>query len=176
VDVVERTKRRSRLLTCAVVWAILLMLWTVSSIDPNAMARKRGGYATGSNTWVQDSAPKTNANVGSVAIPSVLDITNGETVYYEMYYSWDDRRSSGPTATHHFTISVIYPGRPLGYAKQTWKTTDPGEGPFGPLTLTLDIPNCQEGDTVSVMWHVDVSIPGETPASDDSGPHYQYYS
>ena len=166
----ERTKRRSRLLTCAIVWTVLLMLWTMASISPNAMAYIRGGYTYGSNTWVQDSTPKTNANIGGVALPSVLNIDDeGETVYYELSYMYDDRRTSGPTAQHTFTISVYYPGR-LPYAKQVNKYTDYGEGPFGPYTLTLDVPDCQITDTVTINFLVSVSIPGETPADDSSGP------
>jgi hypothetical protein len=172
---VERTERRSRLLTSAVVWTVLLMLWAMSSLVPNVAATYRlGGYASGS-TYVKDSAPQCNAAVGSVVISVSLVVVSGDTVYYELYYSWDDRRTSGPDATHTFTITVIYPNRqPL--SEQVPKVTEPGDGPYGPLTLTLDVVDVEPGVTVSVTWSDSVTIPGVCSDSDSAGPYYQDYT
>ena len=102
----ERIHERSRMLTSVIVWAVALMMWTMSSGAPSVVATYRpGGYASGS-TYVKDSAPQCNAAVGNAVISESLEVDYNDTVYYQFYASWDDRRTSGADAAHHFTISV----------------------------------------------------------------------
>lgn len=158
VNASMKSKNRSRLLSSAIVWAIVLMLWTLFSFTPSVMAINRlGGTATGETKASVGIAP-CHASVPWIALPQVLQVASGDMVYYTYNFTWDDDRGpSSPEAVHHFSIAVNYPGRPP-YAIQKVVKTYGGIGDPIRDDLRLNITNVEPGNNVTVQWGATLTI------------------
>lgn len=160
----ERTQRKSKLLSSAVVWAVFLMMWAQFSIGPNAIAPGNPvAYADG-ETWCGSSACYgVNTNV---TVPEEFDVNNGDPLVFAYNIEWlDERSSSSPKATHDFLMTVSYPGRDL-YVDNKHVETYGDDGDWD--VLLIEVLDVQEYVTITVNWLVNINVNNGDCTDDDS--------
>ena len=163
-------KLKLKPITSVILWAVILMMWTQIAIGGNVRAEDEiYGGSSYAYTTVSDEYDVCDADVYGTSVQSVLDVDDGDTVYYEFHLDYVDLRTGedNPTATHIFTIAIYYPGRPpSAYQKQyyTHKVQDSGYD----IEFEHSVQNVHPPVyNVYISWHASVSCDDCTPDNPD---------
>lgn len=152
----ERTRRRSRLLSSAVVWAVFVMLWMQFSVSPSALAANVFGGSADGSTTCSPTGIYCEAYVDNLIMTYALDVDPGDDVFYTMDVEWlDTRGSPSPKAEHLFKISVVFPGPVV--EEQPYPVDTYGQA-SGSDTFALWIYNVNDDVTVTVYFNASLYI------------------
>lgn len=157
---------KSRLITSAIVWGVVLIFLVQILIAPNVMAKDvYGGSANGLTECDDDPSLTCSAIVTIRDVPYVLDVDDGDDVYFIDYIYWYDNRSANsPKTTHTFNITIEYPGRLPKEEKRQEDTygDDSGSGSF-----RNTVNDVSEDVTITVHYYADIDVNyGECTDSD----------
>ncbi len=148
---------KSRLITSAIVWGVVLTFLMQILMAPNVMAKDvYGGSANGLTECDDDPSLTCSAIVTIRDVPYVLDVDNGDTVYFTYYIYWYDNRSANsPKTTHTFNITIEYPGRPLIDMEWPKYTYGDDSGSGSPENQVDDV---SEDVTITVHYYADIDV------------------